>query len=299
MIPEAKSCNFAGMNHEKQQFLLRFTCKDTFGIIASVTTFLSDHQAFIRELSEFGDPTTGRFFLRCLFEFPKGSPNINVLESDFKPIAERFHADWKFIPSSYKPKVLILVSKLSHCLNDLLYRWHTKRLLVDVQGVISNHNDLEKMVQGYDLPFFYYPVKTENKVQQEEKILSFVQEKKIDLVILARYMQILSSYMTNQLSGKIINIHHSFLPSFKGAKPYHQAFDRGVKIIGATAHYVTEDLDEGPIIEQEVLRVDHTRSPEELVAIGNDIETMVLARAVQYHIENRVFLNGHKTVIFN
>lgn len=287
------------MNQEKLQFLLRFTCKDTFGIIASVTTFLSDHQAFIRELSEFGDPTTGRFFLRCLFEFPKGSPNISALESDFKPIAERFHADWKFIESSYKPKVLILVSKLSHCLNDLLYRWHTKRLPVDIQGVISNHNDLEKMVQGYGLSFVHYPVKTDNKVQQEEKILSFVQEKKIDLVILARYMQILSSYMTNQLSGKIINIHHSFLPSFKGAKPYHQAFDRGVKIIGATAHYVTEDLDEGPIIEQEVLRVDHTRSPEELVAIGNDIETMVLARAVQYHIENRVFLNGHKTVIFN
>jgi formyltetrahydrofolate deformylase len=281
-----------------QQYLLVFTCKDTFGIIASVTTFLSEQHAFIRELSEFGDPLTGRFFLRCLFEFPKGAPDLATLSQKFSPIATRFQAEWKLLEPSYRPKVLILVSKFSHCLNDLLYRNQTNRLPMQVEGVISNHTDLEQMVKRYGLPFLHLPVKPENKAEQEAKMLAFVDEKKIDLVILARYMQILSSAMTKKLSGKVINIHHSFLPSFKGAKPYHQAFERGVKIIGATAHYVTEDLDEGPIIEQEVMRVDHTRSPEELVSIGYDIEAQVLARAVQYHIENRVFMNGNKTVIF-
>lgn len=281
-----------------QQYLLSFTCKDTFGIIASVTTFLSEQQAFIRELSEFGDPVTGRFFLRCLFEFPKGAPEVVSLSEKFSPVARRFQADWKFIEPTYKPKTIIFVSKFSHCLNDLLYRCQSNRLAMDVVGVVSNHTDLEKMVRGYDLPFLYFPINKENKIQQEEKILALLEEKQIELIILARYMQILSPLMTEKYPGRIINIHHSFLPSFKGAKPYHQAFERGVKIIGATAHYVTENLDEGPIIEQEVLRVDHTRSPEELVSIGNDIETQVLARAVQYHVENRVFLNGNKTVIF-
>lgn len=281
-----------------QQYLLVFTCKDTFGIIANVTTFLSEQHAFIRELSEFGDPLTGRFFLRCLFEFPKGAPEVALLSKKFSPIANKFQAEWKIVEPTYQHKILILVSKFSHCLNDLLYRQSTNRLSMHVEGVISNHNDLHEMVSRYHLPFMHLPMKPENKKEQEEKILKFVEDKKIDLVILARYMQILSPFLTEKLSGKIINIHHSFLPSFKGAKPYHQAFERGVKIIGATAHYVTADLDEGPIIEQEVLRVDHTRSPEELVSIGYDIEAQVLARAVQYHVENRIFLNGNKTVIF-
>ena len=281
-----------------QQCLLAFTCQDTFGIIAAVTTFLSEQHAFICELSEFGYPSTGKFFLRCLFEFPNDSLNIELLSQKFSPIARRFQADWKFIEPDYKPKVLILVSKFGHCLNDLLYRYESKRLDMQVEAVISNHTDLKEMVCRYQVPFLHLNIQPQNKAEQEGKILSFIEEKKIDLIILARYMQILSSSLTEQLSGKMINIHHSFLPSFKGAKPYHQAFERGVKIIGATAHYVTEHLDEGPIIEQEVLRVDHLRSPEELISIGYDVETQVLARAVKYHIQNRVFLNGNRTVIF-
>jgi formyltetrahydrofolate deformylase len=281
-----------------QQCLLTFTCPDTYGIIASVTTFLSDQKAFIRELSEFGDHSTGKFFLRCLFEFPDDTLDIALLSQKFSPIAKRFQADWKFLQPNYKQKTLILVSKFSHCLNDLLYRHQSNRLEMQIEGVISNHNDLEKMVQSYQIPFIHLPLDPKNKKEQEEKILSFIEEHQIELVILARYMQILSPLLTEKFSGKIINIHHSFLPSFKGAKPYHQAFERGVKIIGATAHYVTEKLDEGPIIEQEVLRVDHLSSPEELVSIGYDVEAQVLARAVKYHIQNRVFLNGNKTVIF-
>lgn len=282
----------------KQQYLLTFSCNDTFGIIAAVTTFLSAQKAFIRELSEFGDPVTGRFFLRCLFEFPEGSMDVSEITEKFRSIAERFQADCKFIEGSYKPKTLIMVSKFGHCLNDLLHRNESKRLSMDIAAVISNHSDMERLVQGYGIPFLHLPVKADNKLQQEDTIIDFIQKQQIDLVILARYMQILSPKMTQLFPGKIINIHHSFLPSFKGAKPYHQAFDRGVKIIGATAHYVTENLDEGPIIEQEVIRVDHSRSPEELVSVGFDIESQVLARAVKYHVENRIFLNGTKTVIF-
>lgn len=281
-----------------QQCLLVFTCKDTYGIIAAVTTFLSEQKAFIRELSEFGDPSTEKFFLRCEFEFPNDTLDLSSLSQKFQGIASRFQAEWKFIEPGYKPKTLIFVSKFSHCLNDLLYRFQSKRLDLQIEGVISNHTDLEEMVRSYKLPFLHIPVEQKNKLEQEKKILSIIDEKKIDLVILARYMQILSPLMTEKLPGKIINIHHSFLPSFKGAKPYHQAFERGVKIIGATAHYVTENLDEGPIIEQEVLRVDHLHSPEELVSIGYDVETQVLARAVKYHIQNRIFLNGNRTVIF-
>jgi formyltetrahydrofolate deformylase len=282
----------------QQQYLLVFSCKDTYGIIAHVTGFLSENQAFIRELSEFGDPHTGKFFLRCLFEFPQGAPDLAALLKKFSQVASRFDAEWKFLESSLKPKTLILVSKLGHCLNDLLYRQRNQSLKLDIAAVISNHTTQEKLVQFYDVPFIHLPMASDHKAAQEEKILSFIEENQIELVILARYMQILSPSFTAKLAGKIINIHHSFLPSFKGAKPYHQAFERGVKIIGATAHYVTQDLDEGPIIEQEVIRVDHSRSPEELVSIGHDIETQVLARAVKYHVENRIFLNGNKTVIF-
>jgi formyltetrahydrofolate deformylase len=281
-----------------KQHLLLFSCKDTYGILAHVTGFLSDSHAFIRELSEFGDPLSGTFFLRCVFEFPDHPSDLHSLQHQFIPVASKFNAQFKFLPSNYRPKTLILVSKWGHCLNDLLFRCHSGALGMDIAAVASNHTDHERLVKSYGLPFIHYPVSADSKTQQEDNILSLIEEKEIELVILARYMQILSPHFTAQLRGKIINIHHSFLPSFKGAKPYHQAFDRGVKIIGATAHYVTQELDEGPIIEQEVIRVDHTRSPEELVAIGHDIETQVLARAVKYHVENRIFLNGHKTVIF-
>lgn len=281
-----------------QRFYLTFTCKDTYGILAAVTTFLSEQHAFICELSEFGDPSSGMFFLRCLFEFHNKSVDKTSLEKKFVPIAAKFHADWKFIEESYRPKTLILVSKFSHCLQDLLYRQQVNRLSMDVEAVVSNHPDLKKMVEYYDIPFHHFAIDKDTKKEQEEKIFSVIEEKKIELIILARYMQILSKTFTDRYPGKIINIHHSFLPSFIGAKPYHQAFDRGVKIIGGTAHYVTANLDEGPIIEQEVLRVDHLATPEELVSLGYDIETQVLARAVKYHTENRIFLNGNKTVIF-
>lgn len=279
-----------------KQYLLIFSCTDTFGIIAKVTAFLSEERAFIEELSEFGDPTTSKFFLRCQFRFPEKAPAMAELSRRFEKVAAQFNAAWKFIEMSYQPKVMIAVSKFGHCLNDLLYRVQSKRLEMKIECVVSNHQEFEKMVRSYDIAFYYLPI--ENKKQQEEKILSLIEERGVDLLILARYMQILSPSFTQKLSGKIINIHHSFLPSFKGAKPYHQAYERGVKIIGATAHYVTENLDEGPIIEQEVIRVDHTRSPEELVSRGHDVETQVLARAVKYHIENRIFLNGNKTIIF-
>lgn len=275
------------------QYILKFSCPDSYGIIAKVTTFLSNHKAFICELSEFGDPFTKKFFLRCVFDF---EGEISHLEKEFTPLAQSLKAEWKFIPSSYLTKTLILVSKYSHCLNDLLHRNETGRLKLDIRGIISNHPDLEKMANYHGVPFHYYPAK--DKEEQEKKILQFIHKSGIDLVILARYMQILSGAFTEAMKEKIINIHHSFLPSFKGAKPYHQAFERGVKIIGATAHYVTQDLDEGPIIEQECLRVDHPKNPEELVSLGFDIEAQVLARAVKYHTENRIFLNGSRTIIF-
>lgn len=281
-----------------EQYLLIFSCKDTHGIIAQVTNFLSHTDAFIRELSEFGDPATGKFFLRCLFEFPQKKPDLAQFYKQFLQVAARFDAEFKFVESSFRPKTMILVSKWGHCLNDLLFRHYNNTLAMDITSIVSNHTDQERLARYYDLPFIHLPVHADNKTAQEKQILALIQEQNVELVILARYMQILSPSFTAQLAGKIINIHHSFLPSFKGAKPYHQAFERGVKIIGATAHYVTQDLDEGPIIEQEVIRVDHSRSPEELVSIGHDIETQVLARAVKYHVENRIFLNGHKTVIF-
>lgn len=281
-----------------KQYILRFSCKDAYGIIAKITGFLSEHHTFIRELSEFGDPFTKKFFFRCLIEFSENSPSIDQLAEGFSKIGTHFQADWEFIDASYKPNVLILVSKFSHCLNDLLYRYETGSLKIHLPAILSNHPDLEGMARRVNVPFFHYPCSKENKEEQENAIYSFIEEKKINLVILARYMQILSPAFSKKMEGKIINIHHSFLPSFKGAKPYHQAFERGVKIIGATAHYVTDALDEGPIIEQEVMRVDHTRTPEELMSIGYDIESQVLARAVKYHIENRIFVNGNKTIIF-
>jgi formyltetrahydrofolate deformylase len=280
-----------------QQCLLVFTCKDMHGIIAKVTTFLSTEKAFIRELSEFGDPVSGTFFLRCHFQF-KEQVDLDVLTEKFQAVASHFQAQFRFVEPHRKPKTIILVSKFGHCLNDLLYRADTERLDLDVLAVISNHEDLKPMAEHYKVPYLYIPVSEKTKQAAEEKLEDIIEKNDIELVILARYMQILSPTLTRKYFGKIINIHHSFLPSFKGAKPYHQAFDRGVKIIGATAHYVTENLDEGPIIEQEVLRVDHVRTLDELISVGFDVEAQVLARAVKYHTQYRIFFNNNKTVIF-
>jgi len=283
---------------ELKKYILTLSCKDQLGIVAKISTFLAQNQGFILEMAQFGDLSTGRFFLRSVFEYQNNSLNEGQFSKRFHGIAEELGLDWSLHDPLAKPRVLLLVSTAGHCLNDLLHRSRSGTLPIHVAGVASNHEDLREMTEWYKIPFHFFPITSERKEEQEEKIASLVDKEKIDLVVLARYMQILSPFLTGKLLGKAINIHHSFLPSFKGAKPYHQAFYRGVKLIGATAHYVSDELDEGPIIDQEVLRVDHTHTPNQLVELGRDIECLVLARAVKYHIEQRVFINGHKTVIF-
>lgn len=276
--------------------ILTISCPDTIGIVAAVSGFLAARGIFISDSQHFGDALTGRFFMRTVFlADPKG---LEELRREFGAVAERFAMDWKITDSTIKPRLLLLVSKFDHCLNDLLYRYRTATLAVDIPAVVSNHPDLQRIVEWHGIPFHHLPVTKETKRSQELRILEMVERLNIDLVVLARYMQVLSEEMCAALSWRCINIHHSFLPSFKGAKPYHQAHARGVKIIGATAHYVTADLDEGPIIEQAVQRVDHTHTPENFIALGRDIENVVLARAVQYHVENRILPAGKRCVVF-
>ncbi len=281
-----------------RRYILTITCPDTVGIVAAVSGFLTEHDAFITEAAQFGDPTSRRFFMRIVFTAGALMPPRAELAKRFMAVAQRFQMIWRIHDADARPRVAILVSKFGHCLNDLLHRWYTGSLPVDIPCVISNHEDMRQIVEWHGVPYHHLPVRAETKLEQEARVAGVLEESGADLVVLARYMQILSPGMCERLAGRAINIHHSFLPSFKGARPYHQAHKRGVKIIGATAHYVTTDLDEGPIIEQAVERVDHTHTPEDLVAIGRDIENVVLARAVRYHIEHRVLLNGNKTVVF-
>lgn len=283
----------------KNRYILTLSCPDVRGIVASVSGFLADNLGFIIESAQFGDASTGQFFLRMEFSIERDGVSEDVLKKLFHDkVAERFAMQWQIAPKDRKSRVLIMVSKFGHCLNDLLYRYKTEQLAIDIPAIISNHSDWEHVAKWHDIPFYHLPVSAQNKGEQEKNILEIIARHDADVVVLARYMQVLSPDLCNKLEGKAINIHHSFLPSFKGAKPYHQAFDRGVKLIGATAHYVTTDLDEGPIIEQEVARVDHTYQPEDLAAIGRDTECVALARALKYHIEHRVLLNGKKTVVF-
>ncbi|MGE5505304.1 MAG: formyltetrahydrofolate deformylase [Actinomycetota bacterium] len=283
---------------EKQTFVLTITCPDTVGIVAAVSGFLTQHDCFITEAAQYGDPLSRRFFMRIVFTAGAMTPARAEFEKLFTMVAQRFQMIWTLADANRKARVVILVSKFGHCLNDLLHRYHTGQLQVDIPAVISNHPDMRSIVEWHGIPYHYLGVDKHDKAAQEARVLEVIDRAGADLVVLARYMQILSTEMCTRLQGKAINIHHSFLPSFKGAKPYHQAHARGVKIIGATAHYVTPDLDEGPIIEQSVERVDHTCTPDELVAIGRDIENVVLARAVRWHVEHRVLLNGTKTVVF-
>lgn len=282
----------------KARYILTLSCRDVKGIVAAVSGFLAHNDGFILESAQFGDDSTGRFFMRTFFQAGADTPAIERLRENFTAVATDFAMDWELYDTSRKPRVLIMVSKQGHCLNDILHRHFTGSLPIEIPAVISNHTALEEMAHWHKIPFHHLPVTPLNKPQQEQHILSLMDTLKIDLVVLARYMQILSPELSARLYGKAINIHHSFLPSFKGAKPYHQAYDRGVKIIGATAHYVDNKLDEGPIIEQEVIRVDHTHTPQELVALGCDIENLVLAKAIKYHIEKRVIINDTKTVVF-
>tara|TARA_B100000886_G_scaffold44888_1_gene27590 strand:- start:757 stop:1614 length:858 start_codon:yes stop_codon:yes gene_type:complete len=281
-----------------KEYILRGICPDTLGLVAKVSNFLNDNDLFIKESAHYGDPETQKFFMRVKVISPEKNIDKINFNDNFKKLAEEISMDWSFEDAILNPKTSIFVSKYSHCLQDLLYRQSVNALKIDLKSVISNHPDLEKIVSDYGIPYHYVEVSKGNKDEAEERILEILNKDNIDLIILARYMQILSNNFCEKYYGRIINIHHSFLPSFKGAKPYHQAYSKGVKILGATAHYVTGELDEGPIIEQTVDRIDHTKSPEDMEIIGRDIESITLAKAVQYHSEQRVFLNNNKTVIF-
>jgi formyltetrahydrofolate deformylase len=284
-----------------QGFILKISCPDRPGIVHAVSQFLFNQTANILDSAQFSDTFTSRFFMRVHFAKTSQKLNLQRLQELFKEIGDGFQMDWELFDAASKPKVLIMVSKLGHCLNDLLFRTHSGYLPIEIAGIVSNHQDFQNLAAGYKIPFHYMPLssaKDERKNEQEEQLLKLIDQEKINLVVLARYMQILSPRVCQKLSGKAINIHHSFLPSFKGAKPYWQAHQRGVKLIGATAHYVTTDLDEGPIIEQGVERVDHAMDPDQLAAVGRDVECMALSRAVRWHAEHRILLNGKSTVVF-
>ncbi len=280
-------------------YILTLSCHDVRGIVASVTGFLAKHDGFILESTQFGDPSTARFFMRVQFSSGAATLGHAALKAAFEQeVAKPFAMEWALDDASVKARVLILVSKQLHCLNDLLHRYRTGQLAMEIPAVISNHEDARAIVEWHGIAFHHLPIENGDKAAQEQKIRALVDAEKIDVVVLARYMQILSPELSAYLRGRAINIHHSFLPSFKGAKPYHQAHERGVKLIGATAHYVTDALDEGPIIDQEVTRVDHSYSPEALTLMGQDIEAQVLTRSLKYQLEHRVLLNGTKTVVF-
>ncbi len=283
----------------KPHYILKATCASRLGTVAAVSGFLASRKCYITDMQQFDDVLTGKFFTRVSFYGDlEGTPAIDGLRDEFNEVATREGMEWSIFDAERKPRVLIMVSKFDHCLVDLLYRHRRGELNMDITCVVSNHPDLQKLVESHGLPYVHLPVTADTKPQQEARLLEIVSETRSELVVLARYMQVLSDDLCRKLRGQAINIHHSFLPGFKGAKPYHQAHERGVKLTGATAHYVTADLDEGPIIEQVVQRVDHTYTPEKLAAAGRDSECAALATAVRLHIEHRVFLNGSKTVIF-
>ena len=267
-------------------------------MVAAITGYLADRNCYIRALEQFDDESTGKFFMRAVFRLQEGSPKIEDIREKFSAVAAKFKMSFDFFDPETPVKTMILVSKYDHCLDDLLYRHRNGDLNLEITAVVSNHQDLRPMAEREGIRFIHLPVNKANRVQQEEQLLEIISTTNTELVVLARYMQVLSNNFATRLAGKCINIHHSFLPGFKGAKPYHQAFDRGVKVIGATAHYVTSDLDEGPIIEQIVTRVDHNFSAESLVRAGRDNECLALAKAVKYHTERRVFLDSNKTVVF-
>ncbi|KAG5812180.1 hypothetical protein H9Q71_004482 [Fusarium xylarioides] len=278
--------------------ILTLSCPDKSGIVYAVTGIFAANKHNILDLQQFSDPVSERFFMRVHFG-PTESESTEHLVEAFDKLAAEYKMDYDIRPVARKTRVLIMVSKIGHCLNDLLFRMKTGQLRMDVPVIVSNHPDYAALAESYGIEFHHLPVTKDTKAQQEGQILDLCKKHGIELIVLARYMQVLSPTLCEAMSGRIINIHHSFLPSFKGAKPYHQAYERGVKIIGATAHFVTADLDEGPIIEQRVARVDHSMNPKELSEEGSNVESQVLAAAVRWYAERRLFLNGHKTVVFN
>jgi len=277
--------------------VLRLSCPDRMGIVAGVSAFLFERACNIIESAQFGDPKSSRFFMRVSFSSAGG--DFAEMKREFAAVAERFGMQWALDDMAVRPRVLIMVSRFGHCLNDLLYRWRIGALPVDITAIVSNHRDWYKLAAAHDIPYHHLPVTTADKPRRERQLLDIFEEERCDLLILARYMQILSPELCGRFEGRAINIHHSFLPSFQGGRPYQQAHDRGVKLMGATAHYVTAELDEGPIIEQDVARVDHAMSLEDCVNTGRDVECAVLARAVKWHAEHRILLNGHRTVVFS
>lgn len=281
-------------------FVLTFRCVDAVGIVAAVTGLLAARDGFILDSQQYADLESGQFFMRVAFRgagsrFPDG---LGAVQAAFAPIVAQFAMDARISDAAVKPRFVIAVSQASHCLNDLLHRWSTGNLAIDIVGVVSNHEHQRRLTEWHGVPFHHLPVSDANRTEQEAAILAVMGDAGAEYLVLARYMQVLSSTLTDQLAGRCINIHHSFLPGFKGAKPYHRAQERGVKLIGATAHFVTGDLDEGPIIEQAVERVDHRDSVEELIRTGRDIEAQVLAKAVRWVAEQRVLIDGRKTVVF-
>lgn len=281
-------------------YVLTFSCADAVGIVAAVTGLLAERDGFILDSQQYADLGSGRFFMRVEFRgegarFPEGLAGV---QAAFAPIVERFGMDARISDRAVKPRFVIAVSQGSHCLNDLLHRWSTGNLAIDIVAVVSNHEAQRRLSEWHGVPFHYLPVSDANRAEQEAAILDVMARGAAEYLVLARYMQVLSTDLSDRLAGRCINIHHSFLPGFKGAKPYHRAQERGVKLIGATAHFVTSDLDEGPIIEQAVERVDHRDSVEELIRIGRDTEAQVLARAVRWVAEQRVLIDGRKTVVF-
>ena len=279
------------------RFVLTVRCADGIGVIATVAKALADCNANVTEGATYSDSSTGQFFMRSEFEIPADPHAKLVVDAALEFCRVRRNMTIEVFPTTQRSRVLLMVSKTDHCLNDLLYRHRVGELAIDIPAVVSNHPDLRALVEWHGIPFIHMPVTRENRDEQDAALLALVREQVVDVVVLARYMQVLSPTVCTALPGRIINIHHSFLPGFKGAKPYHQAHRRGVKIVGATAHYVTDALDEGPIIEQEVERVDHTYDPDKLVRIGRELECSALARAVRFHVERRVFLNDGRTVV--
>jgi formyltetrahydrofolate deformylase len=281
------------------KFVLTLSCPDRPGIVSAVSTFLAHNGQNILDAQQFNDVETGHFFMRVVFNAADLAVNLPALQTGFTAIADRFGMDWQMRDRANRRRVMLLVSKSDHCLVDILYRWRTGELDMIPTAIVSNHpREAYGNLDFGEVPFHYLPVTKETKREQEQAVFKLVQDSQTELVVLARYMQILSDEMTAKLSGRCINIHHSFLPGFKGARPYHQAHERGVKLIGATAHYVTSALDEGPIIDQDVERISHRDTPEDLSRKGRDIERRVLARAMRHHLEDRVILNGRKTVVF-
>nr|VFJ89297.1 MAG: formyltetrahydrofolate deformylase [Candidatus Kentron sp. LFY] len=282
----------------QSQYILKFRCPDRKGIVAAVAGFLAGQGCNIVESAQFGDKDTRQFFMRTVFTPGVETPILPHLQVAYAAIGTRYSMDWDMYDAQAKPRVLILVSRLDHCLHDLLYRYRTGAIAMAVSAIVSNHSDLAPLAEFHGIPYHHLPVTDDTRAEQESRLLEIIEQNNIDLVVLARYMQILSPYLCQRLRQRVINIHHSFLPSFRGARPYHQAHARGVKLIGATAHYVTESLDEGPIIEQDTVRVTHAHTPEQLIVLGGDLENLVLARAVKLHCEHRILLNENSTVVF-